>query len=174
MYEVLLYGRGGQGVVMASEVIVWAAAKENKFGVSFPFFGGERRGAPTKAFVRISEEEIKERSQIKNPNILILFSLPKEIQKAKYIVANCSEEEARKIKLKRSKAKIISLEATKVSKELGLKFAGWYVVNSPMLGAFAKLGILKLKSLEEAVRDYWEDEKNVLAVRKGYENAKIL
>lgn len=171
----MLYGRGGQGVVMASEVLVWASAKENKFASSFPFFGGERRGAPLKAFVRISGQEIKQRSQIQKPNVLLLFAVPKELPKGKFdfIIANSPSEGEIKM-MKKTNAKIIALNAAEISKELGLKVAGWYVVNSPMLGAFAKTKILELKSIEEAVLDYWEDERNVLAVKKGYENAKLI
>jgi len=175
MYEILLLGRGGQGAVMASEVLVWAASKENKFATSFPFFGGERRGAPTRAFVRISDKEIKEKSQITKPNILFLFYIPSALPKGKfsYIIANSTLEEAKKLKEK-TKAKVISLEAEEISKKLGLKVAGWYVVNTPLLGAFARTNILKLKSIEEAVADYWQDEKNVLAVKEGYKNAKFI
>ena len=50
--------RGGQGAVTAAAVLVSALAMEGKYAQAFPFFGGERRGAPVKAFLRIDEKPI--------------------------------------------------------------------------------------------------------------------
>ena len=46
MKEIRLHGRGGQGTVMASQILVSAFAIEGKYGAAIPFFGFERRGAP--------------------------------------------------------------------------------------------------------------------------------
>ncbi|MGD1040358.1 MAG: 2-oxoacid:acceptor oxidoreductase family protein, partial [Dehalococcoidales bacterium] len=53
MKEIVFYARGGQGAVTAAAVLVAALAQEGKYAQAFPFFGGERRGAPVKAFLRI-------------------------------------------------------------------------------------------------------------------------
>ena len=53
MIEVRFHGRGGQGAVTAGELMVNAMNFEGKWAQSFPFFGGERRGAPVMAFLRI-------------------------------------------------------------------------------------------------------------------------
>jgi 2-oxoacid:acceptor oxidoreductase gamma subunit (pyruvate/2-ketoisovalerate family) len=50
MIEVRFHGRGGQGAVVASEILAKAAVKEGMFASAFPFFGVERRGAPVMAF----------------------------------------------------------------------------------------------------------------------------
>ncbi|MCK4221583.1 MAG: 2-oxoacid:acceptor oxidoreductase family protein, partial [Dehalococcoidia bacterium] len=47
MLEIRFHGRGGQGAVTAANLLASAALKDGHKGVqSFPFFGGERRGAP--------------------------------------------------------------------------------------------------------------------------------
>ncbi|GAI70491.1 unnamed protein product [marine sediment metagenome] len=56
MYEVRWHGRGGQGVVTASEILAYAAIKEDKYLQSFPDFGPERMGAPVKAYTRIDNK----------------------------------------------------------------------------------------------------------------------
>lgn len=46
MIEIRIHGRGGQGAVIASEVLASAFFKEGKFVQAFPAFGVERRGPP--------------------------------------------------------------------------------------------------------------------------------
>ena len=59
LIEIVFHGRGGQGSVTAANLLVSAALKDKNKGVqAFPFFGAERRGAPVRAFARISDDEI--------------------------------------------------------------------------------------------------------------------
>ena len=74
MNEIRIHGRGGQGAVTAANLLVAAALEDGNVGVqAFPFFGAERRGAPVRAFARISDEEIHLRSEIYNPDIVIVL-----------------------------------------------------------------------------------------------------
>ena len=52
MGEIRIHGRGGQGTVVAAEILAAAFVLEGKYAANFPFFGQERRGAPVSAFVR--------------------------------------------------------------------------------------------------------------------------
>ncbi|RLF41401.1 MAG: pyruvate ferredoxin oxidoreductase, partial [Thermoplasmata archaeon] len=74
MVEICFHGRGGQGAVTAANILVSAALKDGNKGVqAFPFFGAERRGAPVRAFARISDEDINLRSEIHNPDIVVVL-----------------------------------------------------------------------------------------------------
>ena len=73
MIEVRFHGRGGQGAVMASKILATAFVKTKKYGASFPMFGFERRGAPVTAFGRFSKKPIREKTQIYNPDILMVL-----------------------------------------------------------------------------------------------------
>ena len=74
LVEIVFYGRGGQGAVTAANLLVAAALNDGNKGVqAFPFFGAERRGAPVKAFARISNDEIHLRSEIYTPDIVIIL-----------------------------------------------------------------------------------------------------
>ncbi len=74
LVEITFHGRGGQGSVTAANLLVSAALIDGNRGVqAFPFFGAERRGAPVRAFARISEEEIHLRSEIYNPDVVIVL-----------------------------------------------------------------------------------------------------
>ena len=71
--EIRIHGRGGQGGVTAAQLIAEAAFREGKHVVAFPFFGAERRGAPVKAFARISDEPIYVRSQVYEPDVVLVL-----------------------------------------------------------------------------------------------------
>ena len=58
MIEIKFLGRGGQGVVVASEILARACFEEGLYPQSFSIFGGERRGATVAAFVRVDHEKI--------------------------------------------------------------------------------------------------------------------
>ena len=74
LVEIVFHGRGGQGSVTAANLFVAAALKDGNKGVqAFPFFGAERRGAPVRAFARISDDEIHLRSEIYTPDIVIVL-----------------------------------------------------------------------------------------------------
>ncbi|MCK5698636.1 MAG: 2-oxoacid:acceptor oxidoreductase family protein, partial [Candidatus Aenigmarchaeota archaeon] len=68
MKEIRIHGRGGQGSVTAAELAAVAAFADGKYSQAFPAFGVERRGAPIMAFTRISEQPIRLRSQVYEPD----------------------------------------------------------------------------------------------------------
>ena len=72
MFQIRIHGRGGQGVVSASELLSVAAFEEGKFSQSFPSFGSERMGAPVQAFARISDAAITIREPVMEPDMLII------------------------------------------------------------------------------------------------------
>ena len=65
MIEVLWHGRGGQGAFTAARLLGAAAAlADGLYALAFPSFGPERRGAPMRAFTKISHDPIGNRSEI--------------------------------------------------------------------------------------------------------------
>src|SRR5271157_3180993 len=73
MLEIKFSGRGGQGVVIASQMLGMAFFKMNMYPQCYSLFGGERRGAPVVSFLRVDKEKILLKCEIKNPNSLIVF-----------------------------------------------------------------------------------------------------
>src|SRR5512136_2456776 len=70
--ELRIHGRGGQGSVTAAELIAVAAFEGGVYSQAFPAFGVERRGAPVQAFVRFSDSRIRLRSQVYEPDYIIV------------------------------------------------------------------------------------------------------
>ena len=57
------HGRGGQGAFTAARLLGAAASlAEGRFVLAFPSFGPERRGAPIRAFTKMDDAPIGDRS----------------------------------------------------------------------------------------------------------------
>ena len=176
--EIRIHGRGGQGGVTAAEMLARAAFKEGKWVQAIPFFGAERRGAPVKAFVRLADEPIRVRSQIYNPDYVVVLDPAlldlvdvAEGMKPNGIVIVNTRKSPKEISLK--DCRVATVDATGIALELQLLVAGLPILNTPMLGAFAKATEeVKLESVLAVVRAHWTGaagEKNAKAASLAYE-----
>ena len=70
---VIWNGRGGQGAFTASRILgaAYVLGFENGNALAFPSFGPERRGAPVKAFTKLSSDKIADRSEISKPDYTV-------------------------------------------------------------------------------------------------------
>jgi pyruvate ferredoxin oxidoreductase gamma subunit len=181
MEQIRIHGRGGQGVVTAAELIALAAFYEGYETQAFPSFGVERTGAPIQSFVRISKDPIITREQIYEPSILIIqdstlldtVDVFAGTNKDTLVIINSAENKWPELN-KRFK-KIHFTAAT----EIALEIFGKNIVNTVILGAFAKYtNLVCLDSLKKAIAEKFKDKdealiaKNILAVTKDYANSK--
>lgn len=176
--EIRIHGRGGQGGVTAAELIARAAYKEGKWVQAFPYFGAERRGAPVKAFARISDDPILIRSQIYNPDYVIVLdesllevaNVTEGLKKDGIIIINTRKKPS---EIDLAGYRVATVDATGIALELGLLVAGLPVVNTAMVGAFAKAtGEIKIESVIESIKEEWRGaigEKNAKAAVLAYE-----
>ena len=73
MQEIRLHGRGGQGLVKASHLVVKTAVETGRYGQFIPFFGVERKGSPVFGFLRLSGEPIRRKTQVYAPDVLVVL-----------------------------------------------------------------------------------------------------
>jgi pyruvate ferredoxin oxidoreductase gamma subunit/2-oxoisovalerate ferredoxin oxidoreductase gamma subunit len=73
MIEIRFHGRGGQGSVVASKILATSIFLDGKYSQSFPAFGVERRGAPVTAFLRVDDKPIRIRTEIYEPDHIIIL-----------------------------------------------------------------------------------------------------
>jgi len=151
--EITIHGRGGQGAVTSSQILAVAAFYDGKECQAFPMFGVERRGAPVEAFARISDKPITLRSQVYNPNYIMVLdstllangSKILETNHGAKIFINSSKNPK---ELGSSNGNVFSVDVTKKA----LEIIGKPFVNIGMLGAFSALsGEISLPSLEKAI-----------------------
>ena len=70
----LLTGRGGEGVVLASQILADTFARAGYWVQSFPEFKAERRGAPISAFLRWDDAPIRRRYKVRACDVLVAIS----------------------------------------------------------------------------------------------------
>ncbi len=176
--EIRIHGRGGQGSVTAAELLAHAAFVEGKSVQAFPYFGAERRGAPVKAFARIGSDPILVHSQVYNPDYVIVLDpviykivdVAEGLKNDGVVIMN-STKTPTELGLKGHRVAVV--DATGIALELNLLVAGLPVVNTSILGAFAKAtGEIKLSSALKVIRETWAGsagEKNARAAELAYE-----
>ena len=175
--ELRIHGRGGQGSVTAAELIATAAFKSGVYSQAFPAFGVERRGAPVQAFLRFSDEKIRLRSQIYEPDYIVVqdSSLIADVnvfggmKEGGIALVNTEKDTVPGVP---PGVKLIAIDATSVA----LEVLGLPITNTTLMGAFAAAtGEIELPALEEALRERFSGslaEKNIAAARKAYEMVK--
>lgn len=176
--EIRIHGRGGQGSVTLAEILARAAFMEGKWVHAFPYFGAERRGAPVKAFARLSDAPILVHSQVYNPDYVVVLDpviykvvdVTEGLKRDGIIIMNTTKEPSQ-IDFKGFRT--ATVDATGIALQLNLVVAGLPVVNSAMVGAFAKAtGEVELVSALKAIKETWSGaagEKNAQAAEIAYE-----
>jgi 2-oxoisovalerate ferredoxin oxidoreductase gamma subunit len=169
MIEIRIHGRGGQGAVIASEVLASAFFKEGKYVQAFPAFGVERRGAPVAAFTRVDDQPIRIRHFIYEPDHIIILDptliestqVDSGLKENGWIIVNTD--------------RLPTVDANRVAIEHKLGSPTAPIVNTAILGAFAKItGMVSLDAVMEAVKEFVPSNKagNAAATKEAYEWAK--
>lgn len=172
MILVRWHGRGGQGAFTAAKLLGAAySSGNNRYALAFPSFGPERRGAPVRAFTKLDNKPIRDRSESKKCDFIII--LDETLFNSSYL----NELNEKGIVIINSKYgfednRILSLDALKIAED-ELKAP---ITNTAMLGAL--LGVLKDITEEQvlkAVEDYMPEkivEKNKKVIRRSAEEIR--
>lgn len=169
MTEILWHGRGGQGAFTAARLLGAAyALKDNGYALAFPSFGPERRGAPIRAFTKLDDKPIGNRSEIAKADYSIflddtLFSESAfaEIKENGKILLNTKQTISDK--------RVITIDGDTIAKEI----LGLPITNTIMLGAFsAVFDGIDIEYIAEAVRQNMPEklqEKNIRVIQVARE-----
>ncbi len=175
MKEIRIHARAGQGAITTANLLGFAYFKEGMYPYAFPHFGAARMGAPMNAFVRVDSRPVRLRSQIYEPDYVLIvdstlmrgyncFSGLKE-----YGFAIINGEEGLELPKLKARQRVFLIPAN----EIALKTIGRPLGNTALIGAFAAAtGDLKLDSLLEVIRFRFTgkvQEGNIQAVKQGYE-----
>ena len=168
MKEITWYGRGGQGAFTASRILGAAAMFRGYKSLAFPSFGPERRGAPIRAFTKISDKRIVDRSIVKKSDYVIVLDdslysdkLLDDLKPNGHLLINTKKPASFY-----SDSRIISGDI-KANAELILKLP---IVNIGILGLL--IGIdkdINLSDLEKSITEYMPEKvarKNIELLHK--------
>ncbi|MCL0057839.1 2-oxoacid:acceptor oxidoreductase family protein [Dehalococcoidales bacterium] len=166
-FDVRMSGLGGQGIVTAANLLGMAAVKDGNYSIVIPFFGAEKRLAPTESYVRISSEKVYEKGEVGYPDVIMVFH-PEVITKGKcytmpfyhglrpngWLIINAdsrllSEKDTHR--LAELDTKIVYIPAYQIAQDMaGTELA----TNMALLGGLVGVtDIVTLEGLEEAIRE---------------------
>ncbi|TET89247.1 MAG: hypothetical protein E3J35_10170 [Methanomassiliicoccales archaeon] len=191
LHEIKLFGRGGQGIVTAGNLLSEAAAHGGKYAQSIPTFGPERRGGPSICSLRISDKPILLRCAVTTPETLCVFDptiwhfinilLGFEGEGKMIFNTQHSPNEIEEVltegkygyKLTGSGYEIWTLDATEIS----TRILGRPITNTTMLGAFSKATeLVEMKNVEKAIGKRFPTaaEDNMKAAEEAFNSIKKL
>ncbi|MEN3014654.1 MAG: 2-oxoacid:acceptor oxidoreductase family protein [bacterium] len=177
MIEIKFLGRGGQGAVTAANLLVQAAFIEGKYGLAYPSFGAERRGAILNAYARIDDKPVNVHQQIYQPDIVVVLdkkilqmtNIIEGLKKGGFVIINTDKiPEGLHFD-----GNLFIVDATRICLDLNLIISGWPVVNTSILGALSKAtSIVKIQTIIDVIQETWKGEigkKNAEACMRAYE-----
>lgn len=173
MIEVLWHGRGGQGAFTAARVLgaAYALKSDDSYALAFPSFGPERRGAPIRAFTKLDNKPIGNRSEVETADYSIFLddtlftdAAFSELKEGGRILLNTKQKIDHK--------QVIAFDADQIAEDI-LKLP---ITNTIMLGAFAAVfdGI-ELEDIEKSIQINMPEKlhaKNIAAVRAAAEEVR--
>jgi pyruvate ferredoxin oxidoreductase gamma subunit len=180
--EIRWHGRGGQGVVTASQLLARAAMSEGKYVQAFPEFGPERMGAPIKAYTRISDCQIKIHSGVETPNIVIVLDpsligqvdVGEGLADSGLILVNTDKDASVVSRIAGLDGKkVLAIDASKIA----LETIGRNIVNTSVMGALVKVtGVVSLDTLLKEIEASFGAkfnrkviDGNIAAAKRAYE-----
>ena len=181
MIEIRLHGRGGQGAVLAGNILATALAQEGKHVVAIPSFGFERRGAPVTSFLRFDEKEIRQFTNIYAPDCVLCIdpTVGRTVNifegiNAQATWVQCTAKPLAELSFPESIVTVGLCDAVAIARDI----FGRSITNTIMLGALARTtGYVSLDALREAVADSaFRDaglEQNLEGLERGYKQTVV-
>ena len=178
MKGIRIHARAGQGAITTANILGEAYFIKGLYAYAFPHFGAARMGAPMNAFVRVDENPVRIRSQIYEPDYVIIVD--STLMRGSNCLVGLSEKgivvinerEGIRIPRPKLKQKIYAVPANNIAQEA----IGRPLGNTALLGAYAAAtGELDLENIQEAVRRRFTgkiQEGNLEAVKRGFEFIK--
>jgi len=180
MLEVRWHGRGGLGAVTSAELLARAAASEGKFTQSFPSFGPERRGAPVVAFLRIGDQFIRTRTNVRTPDVVVVIDprllrvvdVTDGLKDNGLLIINSTRTPAELKAEFGYKWTVASVDATRIARDT----IGVPITNTAMIGAFLKLSpVIELSAMRESLEERFGTRAapNFTAMQRAYDELVV-
>jgi pyruvate ferredoxin oxidoreductase gamma subunit len=168
------------GAVTSAELAARAAISEGKYAQSFPSFGPERRGAPVIAFLRISNDFIRARTPIDEPDVVLVLDpgllhavdVTSGLKRNGKIVINSRKSPAELKSEFGYKWPVAAVNATKIARES----IGVPITNTAMIGALLRVTeAVKLNSVVEQLHERFgaRARGNIEAMNRAYNETVI-
>jgi len=182
MKEIRIHARAGQGAITTAALLGYAYFLKGMYPYAVPHFGAARMGAPMNAFVRVDSKPVRLRSQIYEPDYVIIvdstlmrgFNCFSGLKENGMVIINGINGKRGSLELPKLKPgqKVFAVPAN----EIALRTIGRPLGNTALLGGFcAATNELSLDILFEAIKKRFADkvqETNIQAAKQGFEFIK--
>ncbi|HEU5065333.1 MAG TPA: 2-oxoacid:acceptor oxidoreductase family protein [Gaiellaceae bacterium] len=147
--EIRWHARAGQGAKTASQLLALALLRVGRSVQAFPEYGPERRGAPLRAYTRISNRAIRRHDAIEHPDLVVVLepslvseaNIDEGLAEAGLVLVNAEEPPA-----ELAGKRVRCVPASRLAAARGSSFG-----NLVMVGAVAAvLGEPSLEEVQEA------------------------
>jgi len=178
-HEIIITGFGGQGIILAGNILGKAATLfEKKNATLIQSYGPEARGGACAAQVVVSGDEI-EYPYVENPHILVCMSqegFDKNIKKLRkggslFVDPGLVEVDTKKVP---KNVRSYAIPATGFAEEMGVKMMANIIMLSFVI---AIAGLVSYDALKETVASSvpkGTEEKNLAGMEKGFQCGKDL
>lgn len=185
MIEVRFHGRGGQGTVIASEILASAFFEEDKYVQAFPSFGVERRGAPVAAFLRVDKSPIRLRCQIEEPDHVVILDptlvpvldVTAGLKKGGWILLNSEHDPEDFTAFLEGGWRVATVDASSIAVKHQLGAPTDPIVNTAILGSFARVtNLVSLTSVVKSIREGVpiKPDENTEAALEAFDSVKMV
>lgn len=166
MIEIIWHGRGGQGAFTAARLLGTAATlKDGCCALAFPSFGPERRGAPMRAFTKIADHTIGDRSAVTKADFVVYLDetllgsdWASELKPGGKVLVNTAKRAGF------TDERLIAFNANALSKT----YLGREIPNTALLGALVSL------MDEVTIEQILEAVEHAMAVRLVAKNQQVV
>jgi len=181
MIEIRLHGRGGQGAVLAGSILAAALSEERKHVIAIPSFGFERRGAPVASFLRFNDKEIRQMTNIYEPDCVLCIdpTVGRAVNifdgvKANAYWVQCTAKPLATLNFSDRIATVGLCDAISIARSIFRRS----ITNTIMLGAFARTtGFVSLAAIRAAIEESaFRDaglKQNLEALQRGYDETVV-
>jgi len=178
MIEIKFHGRGGQGAVIASQILARVFFEMGKYPQCFSVFGGERRGAPVASFLRVDDKKILLKCEITAPDEMIYLApdlvdekeIASILKPGGLILINNALTDNDFQSLRGFRLALV--DALAISEEMGMGAT----INTAILGAYARASkAVPMDLLEKVIKESVPAKvsANVAAAKKAYETTEL-
>ncbi|BBB93076.1 MAG TPA: 2-oxoacid:acceptor oxidoreductase family protein [Methylomusa anaerophila] len=165
IYEIIMAGFGGQGVMLMGQLLTYAGMLEDKKVSWIPSYGPEMRGGTANCSVIISDEPIGS-PIVTEPTLVVAMNLPSmdkfesALQSGGVLIINSSLIER---EVRRDDIKVFKVPANDIAAELGnIKTANMVIVGA-LIGA---TGIVAAEAVLKAFAKMFAKKPELLAINE--------
>jgi len=177
--EIRVHGRGGQGGVTCAKLIAAVYARTGLYVQTFGDYGAERSGAPVRAFTRVDHVSIKNRNKVYNPDHLLVLDsgllgplVLEGVSPGSVLLVN-STGSPESLADQFPSFRLGVIDATAIAREHGIGTSAVVIINTTIVGAYARLLGLPMTAVEQVYTSLGLSG-DLAAAHEAYESLVIM